>query len=95
MIGRNRKRRFRREINPRSRIVRNDAGHYDGRAIVALFVRRSAGLCWGSKKIERGLYAENGSLRGSGHRVLHGFLAERKRESPEHPVWGEASPRGE
>ena len=95
MIGRDRKRRFRREINRRSRVVRNDAGRYDGRAIVVLFVRRSAGLRRSSKKIERGLYAENGSLRGSGHRVLHGFLAERKRVSPEHPVWGKASPRGE
>ena len=93
MIGRDRKRRFRREINRRSRIVRNDAGRYDGRAGFFLL---TFGRAWrrGDKKIERGLYAENGGLRGSGHRVLHGFLAERKRESPEHPVWGKASPRG-
>ena len=95
MIGRDRKRRFRREINLRSRIVRNDAGRYDGRAIVVLFVRRSAGLRRGSKKIERGLYAENGSLRGSGHRVHHGFLAKIKRESRVRPLRGKASPRGE
>ena len=82
MIGGNRKRRFRREINRRSRIVRHDAGRYDGRAIVVLFVRRSAGLRRSSKKIERGLYAENGGLRGSGHRVLHGFLAEKKAGKP-------------